>query len=73
MIDVIVVLFLAAVLVVTAVFLFFPKSYEKVHRHLRPDALEFDNTRPNRERQLAMIIIALVALASLVESSKCSR
>jgi len=75
LISEIAILFVVAVLVATLVFLLFPQSYQKVRRHFdfQLDAVEFDDARPNRYRQLAMMIIALIGLVTLLESAKCTR
>jgi hypothetical protein len=70
---VVAVVVVAAIALFTVVCLLFPKVYVKLHRYLRPDELHFENERPDRERQVAMVIILAVCIIMLIEISKCGR
>jgi hypothetical protein len=60
-----------ALLVLTLAALLFPNFYNRVRRHLRPDELHFANERSNRERQLAMAIIIVIAGSVLLGQVRC--
>ena len=63
-------LFLVAVLIFTLAALVFPKFYNRLHQHLRPDELHFENERPDRERQIAMVIIIVFVVWMLLGQTR---
>jgi hypothetical protein len=66
-------LFLWAIFVLTLAALLFPKLYETARRHLRLGGSFSDAAVPDRERQLAMVIILLIAGGTLVQLAFCGR
>jgi hypothetical protein len=64
-------LFIGAVLIFALATLVFPAFYGRVRQHLRPGELHFTNERPDRERQIAMVIIVVVAASMLLGLMHC--
>jgi hypothetical protein len=53
---------LIVILIFTLASLVFPKLYSGVRQYFRPDELHFENERPDRERQVAMVIIIVLVV-----------
>ena len=53
---------LIVILIFTLASLVFPKLYSSVRQYFRPDELHFENERPDRERQVAMVIIIVLVV-----------
>ena len=64
-------LFVGAVLIFAFAALVSPKFYGRIRQHLRPDELHFTNERVDRERQIAMLIIGVIALSVLLGQVHC--
>lgn len=64
-IDVVANTLLIAILIFALASLVFPKFYSGVRRYLKPHELQFENERPDRERQVAIVIIIVLVVSML--------
>ncbi len=72
-VEVLFVIVLAVITLYTLACLLFPQLHLRIQRAIRPSEIHFENERPDRGRQLAMIFILAMCIIMLVETLKCGR